>query len=55
MGSLNTHNMNTLRGSAENKFPPEFGITLIVIERLEQVEIFDLHMPRQDTFVRRKL
>jgi hypothetical protein len=34
---------------------PEFGITLIEMERLEQVDIFDFQLPRHGTFVRRTL
>jgi len=32
--------------------PPKFGIALTVMDRLEQVEIFDFPMPRRGTFVR---
>jgi len=35
--------------------PPEFWITLMVMERMKQVEIFDFHLPRHDKFVRPKL
>jgi hypothetical protein len=35
--------------------PPEFGITQIVMERLEQVEIFDFQLPRHGSLVGRTL
>jgi len=41
------HNMHTLCGTVLRSFP-EFGITLIVMERLDNVKIFDFHMARHD-------
>ena len=55
MGSLNTHNMNTPHGTVLRTSFPRIRITLTVIERLEQVEILNLHLPRHATFVRCKL
>jgi len=55
MGSLKTRNMNTPRGTVLRTSSPEFGIKLIVMKGLEQVEIFDFHMPRHSTFILRNL
>jgi len=46
--------MDTLRDTVLRSFPL-FGITLIAMEGLEQVEIFDFQLPRHGTFVWGKL
>jgi len=46
--------MDTPHGTVVRSFPL-FGITLIAMERLVQVVIFDFQLPRHGTFVRGKL
>jgi len=56
MGSLNTCKICThYVAQCWEQVPQEFGITLIVMVRLQQVEMFGFPMARHGTFVRCKL
>jgi hypothetical protein len=50
-GSLNTYIICTPYVILVRTITPEFGPTMIGMNRLEEVEIFDFHMPRLGTFI----